>query len=200
MNKPEYSSAIKKTPYNYLISLKIGKLMNKGLSYPAVYKKCFDENAVGIPSPDRRREVTNVVYERLIGIDQRLLDPFVNGSIATSKFILAYAIAKKDRLFSEFLLTVYRGALLGEKKYISIPDMDDFFLSIKGKNPDVAKWTVTTLRDLATGYRNILVESGLGSRNKKNIYVNHIIVSPEVVKTISEVGDEVYLQALLGDK
>lgn len=200
MNKPEYSSALKKTPFTYLISKKIGKLIDNGMIYADIYKKCFDENYICIDSLQRRREITNVVYERLIGIDPSLLQSFVSASIASSKFILAYAIAKNDKLFFEFLLTYYREALIGEKHYISISDFDDFFSSVKEKNIYVSKWTKRTLNQLARGYRNVLVESGLGTRNKKNIFVNRVIVNPSIVKRIEEIGDKVYLQALLGVK
>ena len=200
MNKPEYSSSLKKTPFDYLISKKIGSMIGDGLLYKDIYHKCFDENLVGIESEQRRREVTNVVYERIHQLDEQLLSYFLNDSLSTSKFVLVYAIAKTDRLFSEFLLSVYREAILGDKHYISISDFQDFFASIKQKNLFVAKWTDTTIRDLATGYRNVLVESGLCSRVKKTMVPNGIIVNPSAVQHIEEIGDKVYLQAILGVK
>jgi hypothetical protein len=200
MNKKEYSSAIKKTPFNYLDAKIIAGLMEKGLIYDAVYKECFDKNLVNVQSLQRRGEVINVVHERLQELDSFLLSVFLHGSITTSKFLLVYAIAKDDRLFSEFLLTVYREAILGEKHYISIADFDDFFASAKEKNAFVAKWAATTIRDLSTGYRNILVESGLCARVKKNMVPRSIIVDPAVFDHIKAIGDQVYLQAILGVK
>ena len=50
------------------------------------------------------------------------------------------------------------------------------------------------------GYRNILVESGLGERIKKNIYSRNVIVSPNVIKRIENIGDKAFLQAVLGVK
>lgn len=200
MNKKEYSSAIKKTPFNYLNAEVVGTLMEKGCIYDALYQECFSNNLVNIQSLQRRGEVINVTYERLLNLDSYLLSSFLHGSITTSKFLLVYAIAKNDRLFSEFLLTVYREALLGDKHYISIADFDDFFESVKEKNIYVAKWTSTTIRDLSTGYRNILVESGLCNRVKKNMVPNAIIVDPSVFEHIKSLGDQVYLQAILGVK
>ena len=113
---------------------------------------------------------------------------------------MVYAIASNDPLFLEFLLIQYRDTLLGNKKYISISDFDDFFNLMKEKNAVVAKWTDTTLKQLAGGYRNILVESGLGERIKKNIYSRNVIVSPNVIKRIENIGDKAFLQAVLGVK
>lgn len=56
------------------------------------------------------------------------------------------------------------------------------------------------MKQLAGGYRNILVESGLGERIKKNIYSRNVIVSPNVIKRIENIGDKAFLQAVLGVK
>ena len=98
MNRKLYSSAIKKTPFKYPIAKKIAKLMLDGLDREEIYIECFDNNYIEIESPDRRREITNVVYSRLVALDEFLLSQFNNGDVSTSKFILAYAIAKTDKL------------------------------------------------------------------------------------------------------
>lgn len=200
MNKKPYSSAIKKTPFKYTISKRIAKLILDDYDRNGVYEKCFTENYVEIDSLQRRREVTNVIYERLIGLDRFLLDQFYNGDIMTSKFILVYAIAKADSLFFDFMFEVYREALLGDKHYISIDDFDAFFAAKKESDLLVAGWGDFTLRDLARGYRNILVESGLGTRNVKNIDAKLAFVHPAVEEHIALIGDKEYLQALLGVK
>lgn len=100
----------------------------------------------------------------------------------------------------EFLLITYREALIGNKKYISISDFDDFFNLMKEKNSYVAKWSKTTTDQLAGGYRNILVESGLAKRIKKNMYPNKIIINPSIVAYIKENGGAAFSQAVLGDE
>ena len=96
VNRKPYSSAIKKTPFKYPITKKIAKLMLDGLDREEVYTECFNNNQIEIESKDRRREVTNVVYSRLTALDEFLLSQFYNADVSTSKFILAYAIAKTD--------------------------------------------------------------------------------------------------------
>lgn len=199
MNKKDYSSAIKKTPFEYLRSKQIGSMMKDGMLYNELFEKCVTNNELPIISDQRRKEVFNVVYDRLLSLDSFLLNEFLEGGISTSKFILAYAIADTDPLFMEFLLVQYREALFG-KKYISISDFDDFFALEKEKIPVVASWGKTTLTQLAGGYRNILVESGLGKRVRKNIYVDKPIVNPAVVKHIESKGGKPFLQAVLGVK
>ena len=200
MNKKVYSSAIKKTPFEYLPSKIIAKMIQNGLLYEEAFDKCVNQNELNVVSDERRKEIFNVCYDRLVNLDNTLLKEFIDGIISTSKFILVYAIASNDPLFLEFLLIQYRDTLLGNKKYISISDFDDFFNLMKEKNAVVAKWTDTTLKQLAGGYRNILVESGLGERIKKNIYSRNVIVSPNVIKRIENIGDKAFLQAVLGVK
>lgn len=199
MNRKPYSSAIKKTPFKYPIAKKIAKLMLDGLDHDEVYNKCFNENYVEIESEERRREVTNVLYNRLSSLDEFLLKEFYNGDVATSKFILVYAIAKTDTLFFDFLFERYRDALMNqERNYLSIDDFDDFFESKKQSDLIVAKWGKFTLQCLTKGYRNILVDSGLGRRERKTIIAERMMIHPEVEEHIRLIGDNDYLKAVLG--
>ena len=200
MNKSEYSSILKKVPFRYIESLRIAKMMAEGFSFEKIQQSYLDFNEGKVVSEVRKKEVVNTLFVRLSNLDRVLLDQFIHADIATSKFILVYAIAKGDKLFSEFLLLCYRSALIGEKKYISLADFDDFFASEKEKNVSIAKWGRGTIEDLSTSYRNILVESGLAQRKVKNIHPIPCIVSPSVLDHIKEIGDEAYLQALTGAK
>lgn len=198
MNKKPYSSSIKKTPLKYSISKKICKLILEKLDRNEVYDLCFNSNYVEIDSLERRREVTNVIYERLLNLDNYLLNQLYNGDINTSKFILVYAIAKNDSLFFDFLFEVYREALLNDRHYISIDDFDDFFEIKKDTDVIVASWGHFTIDQLGKGYRNILVESGLAFRDKRNIVVSRAMIHPDVEEHIKLIGDGEFLQAMLG--
>ena len=173
MNRKVFSSAIKKTAFKYLTSKKIALLMLQGMDRNEVYHKCFDENYIEVDSEQRRREITNVVYERLAELDKYLLGQFISGDVDTSKVILVYAIAKADSLFFDFLYDVYREALLTERDYI-------------------------TLEDLSCGYRNILADSGLGIRSKRSIVAKRVFIHPDVEEYIKQIGDMEYLKAILG--
>jgi hypothetical protein len=199
MNHKPYSSAIKKTPFKYPIAKKIAKLMLDGLDRDEIYHRCFDENYIEMDSLERRREVTNVIYTRLCSLDNFLLNNFYNADVATSKFILVYAIAKTDSLFFDFLFEKYREAIMSEnRKYLSIDDFDDFFESKKQTDLIVAKWGNFTLECLTKGYRNILVDSGFGRRERKNILVSRVMIHPAVEEHIELIGDKDYLKAMLG--
>lgn len=199
MNKKPYSSAIKKTPFKYTIAKKVAKLILDGLDRNEVFDKCYNDNYIEIDSIQRRKEITNVVYDRLIQLDKYLLHQFYDGDVITSKFILVYAIAKSDSLFFDFLFEVYRDALLSDKKYISIDDFETFFEAKKESDAIVSTWGHFTIEQLAKGYRNILVESGIGYRVKRNIAVEKAMIHPDVEEHIRLMNDKEYLQALLGE-
>lgn len=199
MNRKPYSSAIKKTPYLYLISKRIASLILKKLDRNEVFEKCFNENYIEIDSEARRREIINVIYERLLCLDEFLLRQLCDGDIITSKFILVYAIAKKDTLFFNFMFEVYREALLGRKNYISLDDFAMFFESKKENDLIVSAWSNTTIEQLSIGYRNILVESGFGKRVKRNIEAQKMMIHPMVEEHLRLIGDNEYIQALLGE-
>lgn len=198
MNKKPYSSSIKKTPFKYPIAKKIAKLMLDKKDRTEIAQACIEENYIEIESADRRREITNVLYERLAALDDFLLNEFYNGDVATSKFILVYAIAKTDSLFFDFLFEVYREALVGDKHYLSIDDFDNFFIGKKENDLIVAKWGDFTLQCMKKSYRNVLCDSGMGTRERKNIVVNRMMIHPAVEEHITLLGDKEYLKAMLG--
>ncbi|MCK9439650.1 DUF1819 family protein [Patescibacteria group bacterium] len=194
------TSTIKKVPFNYLKSKMIAQMVIDGLDKTQIYEKCFVENKIQINSLDRRREITNELYRRISTLDLYLLKSFVSLDIITSKFILLYAIAKADNLFYEFLAETYREAILSDKKYISMDDFDKFFIAKKEKDLVVANWSLTTIELLGKGYRKMLVDSALGVRKLKNIYVTKMIIHPEINKYLEQIGDYKYVQAILGER
>ena len=77
-------------------------------------------------------------------------------------------------------------------------DFDQFFETKKQTDLIVSKWGDHTLRCLTKGYRNILVDSGLGVRERRNIVVERVMIHPAVEKHIAEIGDGEFLQVMLG--
>lgn len=194
------TSTIKKVPFNYLKSKMIAQMVIYGLDKTQIYQKCFFENKIEIESLARRREITNELYRRILNLDLFLLKSFISLDIITSKFILIYAIAKADNLFYEFLAETYRDAMLSDKKYISMDDFDNFFIQKKETDLVVANWSATTIELLGKGYRKMLIDSALGVRKIKNIYVTKMIIHPEIIKYLKQIGDYKYVQAILGEK
>ena len=79
-------------------------------------------------------------------------------------------------------------------------DFDLFFIAKKETNITVNKWSKTTIELLSKAYRKMLVDSDLGIRRIKNIYVNKMIIHPEIEKHVIQLGDQMILKAILGEK
>ena len=78
--------------------------------------------------------------------------------------------------------------------------MEKKAIAVKKENdPIVAKWGTYTTSQLAKGYRTILVDSGLGKREKRNIKVTRVMIHPVVEEHLKMLGDTEYLKALLGE-
>ena len=198
MDAIKITSQLKKVPFFYNKSKMIARWILEGEDKHEIYEKCLSENKIQIKSFERRREITNHLYQRLLQLDKTLLKSFLNLDIINAKFILVYAVAKNDPLFTDFLSEVYRNALLGDKKYISMDDFDIFFTTKQETNLYVSKWSAKTIELLSKAYRKMLVDSALGIRKVKNIYVNQLVIHPEVTNHIEQLGDYKYLQAILG--
>ena len=68
----------------------------------------------------------------------------------------------------------------------------------KEKNTVVANWSDRTIRQLGCGYRNIIINSGLGRREKNLIYSKKVIIKPLVAEHIKKINMP-FIQAVLGD-
>ena len=200
MTHNKVTSQLKKVAFNYTNSKILANWIIEGLDKQEIFYKCLNENKLNIRSNARRKEITFTLYDRLIQLDLFLVKAFIETDIITSKFILIYAIALKDSLFFDFLWGVFREILLGEKKYISMDDFDRFFLHKKESDLVVSKWSTTTIELLGKAYRKLLVDSTLGTRKVKNIYVNKLSIHPDIYKCIKEIGNYKYLQVILGEK
>jgi hypothetical protein len=199
MNKKEYSSRIKRVPYYYLYSKKIGQYILDGKDRNEITKKCVDENKLLIPSIVRRKEITNIICERLFSLDKNLLNSFCNGDIITSKFVLLYAVAKTDKLFYEFVLDCSRDALKSFKPYISVDDFKVYVSKKRESDPIVRKWTDITLYGLGQGYKRILTESGLYLIQGKNLVIQKLIIEPAIKKYIT-MQDSAFIDSTIGGK
>jgi hypothetical protein len=200
MSQIKLTSQLKKVPFFYSKSKMIAKWILEGYDRSEISQNLIHHNKIQIESITRRQEVTNHLYQRVSVLDQFLLKAFLEMDMVTSKFILLYSVAKQDPLFDDFLSEVYRNAVLGEKKYISMDDFDLFFISKRESNLIVNKWSTTTIELLGKAYRKMLIDSNLGVRKLKNIYVRKIFIHPEIMKYIEAIGDYKYLQSILGEK
>jgi acetone carboxylase gamma subunit len=197
-NQLKYSSTIKSMAYLYLEIKKAAMLKIKGFKDFEIANKALQDNIFQVNTESRKREIASTVLKRLKVLDDYLLEKLANGSLETSKQIALYSIMKTDRLFFEFMTEVYREKYLLKDFIIMDKDFNIFFQRKMEQSVTVASWKEYTFYKLKQVYKRILSEAGFVKRQKKNIEIVPPIMAKDLIEHLKEIGDQPYLEAMLG--
>lgn len=184
--------------YLYLEIKKAAMLKIKGFKDFEIANKALQDNIFQVNTESRKREIASTVLKRLKVLDDYLLEKLANGSLETSKQIALYSIMKTDRLFFEFMTEVYREKYLLKDFIIMDKDFNIFFQRKMEQSVTVASWKEYTFYKLKQVYKRILSEAGFVKRQKKNIEIVPPIMAKDLIEHLKEIGDQPYLEAMLG--
>ena len=198
-NKLEYKSTIKSKPFLYKEMKKAAELMNQGFKDFEIKDMSRNDNIFQVNTEARKSEIASIVIQRLKAIDDFLVEKIVNGEIGTSKQIVVYSIMKTDRLFFEFMYEVFREKILMGDSTLQDKDFDIFFSRKKEQSKKVASWTNYTFYKLKQVYIRILFEAGFIKGRKRDIVIVKPIIEEELVQHLKKIGDEKYLNSLMGE-
>ncbi|MDU4950794.1 MULTISPECIES: DUF1819 family protein [Clostridium] len=194
----EYKSTIKSRPYLYKETKKASSFVNEGLDINDIKEKSLQDNIFQLESEARKKEVASIITARLKGLDRYVIDKIENSNVETSKILVLYAILKTDRLFFEFINEVYKEKILLKDLFIRDKDFSIFFQNKREQSEKVESWSEYTFKKLKQVYIRILFESGLISNQKGNREIKIPIIENEVKDYLYSIGDDVYLNAILG--
>lgn len=195
----KYKSTIKSMAFLFLELKKASVLYLQGLKADEIKKKALEENIFLLDTENRIKEIASTVLKRIEVLDEFLLRKLTNGNLETSKQIALYAILKTDRLFFEFMQEVYREKYLLGDYIITDRDFNTFFQRKSEQCEQVASWKDYTLYKLKQVYKRILLQAGFVKKNKKNIQIVRPLMEEDVVEHLKSKGDQIYLQAMLGE-
>ena len=198
-NKLEYKSTIKSKPFLYKEMKKAAELMNQGFKDFEIKYMSRNDNIFQVNTEARKSEIASIVIQRLKAIDDFLVEKIVNGEIGTSKQIVVYSIMKTDRLFFEFMYEVFREKILMGDSTLQDKDFDIFFSRKKEQSKKVASWTNYTFYKLKQVYIRILFEAGFIKGRKRDRVIVKPIIEEELVQHLKKIGDEKYLNSLMGE-
>ena len=125
----KYSSGLVSESFWFIEFKKIIKLRNDGKSWDDIRDLCLNDNLLGISKEYRARRIYGYLKNRVDVLDEGLINIFINADLTTQKIINIIAIAKKNRLFFEFLYEVYR-----EKVVLGAIELTDSDINIFFKN------------------------------------------------------------------
>ncbi len=195
----EYTSILKSRPYLYLELKKACVLKTQGFDYNDIKKKSIEENIFAVTTESRKGEIASTVINRLKAMDDFTLDKIINGNLQTSKQLALYSILKTDRLFFEFMKEVYKEKILLKDYKLVEKDFNIFFRRKAEQSEKIASWVDYTYYKLGQVYKRILTEAGLIKIVKKEIEVVPQMMEEDILYHLKDIGDTVYLQAMLGE-
>lgn len=129
-------------------------------SWNEIKDLCLKENLLGISKEYRAKRIYGYLKNRVEVLDEGLIELFVYADLNTQKIINIISIAKKNRLFFEFLYELYREKVILGIMALTDSDINIFFKNKQAQDEDVAKWTDVTLRRLRSTYMNFLNDAG----------------------------------------
>ena len=198
VKKLEYRSTIKSTSFLYIETKKASSLILKGYKEVEIIDMSSNDNIFQMKSKARKKEVASIILKRLNNLDGFLLSKLENGEIDTSKQIVIYAIMKNDRLFFDFMSEVYRDKIILKERYITDSDFNIYFERKCEQSDSVAGWKEYTFYKLKQVFIRILFESGFIKNQKGNKEINIPMIDHDVAQHLNEIGDNIFLKAMLG--
>ena len=94
---------------------------------------------------------------------------------------------------------VYREKILLKDYKLTDKDFSVFFRIKSEQNEKIATWVDYTFYKLGQVYKRILTEAGFIKTVKKEIEITPQIMEEDVVQHLKNIGDTIYLEAMLGE-
>lgn len=194
----KYSSGLVSESFWFIEFRKIIKLKYEGKTWDEIKNLCLLDNLLGISREYRAKRNYGYLKNRIDALDTGLIEIFIHSDLNTQKIINLIAIAKKNRLFFEFLYEVYR-----EKVQLGTPELTDsdiniFYKNKQSQDDDVSTWTDVTLRRLRSTYMNFLTDAGLLTVSGKEKRITPPILDITLENYLNDNGDNQIVKAITG--
>jgi hypothetical protein len=194
----KYSSGLVSESFWFIEFKKIIKLRNDGKSWDDIRDLCLNDNLLGISKEYRARRIYGYLKNRVDVIDEGLINIFINADLTTQKIINIIAIAKKNRLFFEFLYEVYREKVLLGAIELTDSDINIFFKNKQEQDEDISKWTDVTLKRLRSTYMNFLTDAGFLTVIDKQRSITPPILEISLENYLKDNGEKQMFKAIRG--
>lgn len=194
----KYSSGLISESFWFVEFKKIIKLRNNGKTWDDIRELCLNENLLGISKEYRAKRIYGYLKNRVDVLDDGLISVFMIADISTQKIINIIAIAKKNRLFFEFLYEVYRDKVLLGAVELTENDINIFFKNKQEQEGDIGKWTDATLKRLSSTYMNFLTDAGFLTIIDKQRKITSPVLDTSLENYLNNSGEELMLKAIRG--
>lgn len=194
----KYSSGLVSESFWFIEFRKIIKLKHEGKSWDEIKDLCLTDNLLGISKEYRAKRNYGYLKNRIDALDTGLIEVFIHADLNTQKIINLIAIAKKNRLFFEFLYEVYREKVQMGAPELTESDINIFYKNKQSQDDDVSMWTDVTLRRLRSTYVNFLTDAGLLTVSGKEKKITPPILDITLENYLKDNGDNQMVKAITG--
>ena len=199
MQNQEYTATNTGRPFSFKAMIIGAKLKADGYTDKEIREKSKNENIFQSRSEHQRIKTASTVNKRLNMLDEQLINKLINGDSTTIKQIIIYSIMKSDRFFFEFMDEVYKDKIILKEFTIKDSDINIFIKRKQEQIPQIAQWTESTLKKLKAQYLTMLQEANFIKRINGAIEIIPPVIDPFLYNHLLEIGDEVYVQAMIGE-
>jgi hypothetical protein len=196
----KYSTTLKTMGFLYLETKKAAALFLQDESGDMIIRQSLEDNIFMMKTEIRKREIASTILNRLNALDEYLLKKIVHGNLGLSKLIVLMAIIKTDRLFYEFTHEVFAEKLIVMDKKITARDITNFFHRKSEQSEQVARWADYTHYKLGQVYRKLLLEANMAKPEKDGLHIIKPVFEKEVTEHIKAIGDQQYLNVMIGGR
>lgn len=200
MNKKlEYTATNMARPF-WIREMIIGAtLKQEGYTYKEIRQKSYKENIFQARSENAKIKVASGVIARLSSLDDTLIDMLCKCNLETANQIAIYSIMKTDKLFFDYMNEIYKDKIILKDYKIQDSDIKIFIHRKQEQIPEVASWVDTTIKRLTSQYGTYLKDANFINKNKDYMELIVPIVDKSLKDYLIEIGDEIYLSAMIGE-
>lgn len=194
-----YSASMVKYSFWYIETKKVAEFLLDDLSRDDIINISINDNIFQLNSKSRAKEVASILYRRLNGFSDDLLNYFINADYQYGKLIVFISILRIDRLYFEFMHEVFRDYIILGNYTLKKSDFEIFFINKANQSEKISKWKETTIKNLINKYILFLKESNLVKMEDNEEYT---IITPFIDSTLIELLEKnnltPYINAITG--
>lgn len=194
----EYKASLTGEPFLYNETKIIGKFLLEGEDSLELRKRNVEENLIQYKQPKSISRVNSAIFKRLNILDNKQLYFFVNEELQQSKYMLVYSIMKTDNIVKDFIREVYYDKLLMNDSTIQQYEVEKWFDNKCNISEFLNSRSDSTKYKLKQVLMQIMNASGLVKREKNIFYINRPLLSDELIKILSDVGDYEFAKTIGG--
>jgi hypothetical protein len=194
----KYSSGLVAESFWFVEMKQLIKLKHEGESWEDIKLRCLNENLLGISKSYRANRIFGYLKNRIIVLNDTLIQLFLDADVKTQKLITIYTIARKNILFFEFLYEVYREKIVLGVEELTASDINIFFKNKQTQDETMNNWTDVTLKRLRSTYMNFLTDAGLLTVSDKRKLITPAILDSVLEQHLIEIGESQMIKAITG--